>query len=44
MTINQSCKETGGLSGETEKVGVSERWAKNHHRMVAMQERLNEKV
>ena len=44
MTINRSCKEIGGLSGKTENVGASERWAKIHHHMVARREHLNEKV
>ena len=37
---NQSCKEIDGLSGKTENVGVSERWAKIHHHMVAVPEHL----
>ena len=44
MTINQSCRENNGLSGKTEKIGASERWAKIHHHMVAIHKHLNEKV
>ena len=41
ITINRSSKETGGLSGKTEKVGATERWGRIHHHMVAMREHLN---
>ena len=44
MTMNQSCKEIGGLSGKTQNVGASERWAEIHHHMIAMREHLNGKV
>ena len=44
MTIYQSCKEIGGLSGKTENVGASNKLAKIYHHIVAMRERLNEKV
>ena len=30
MTVNRLCKLMGGLSGKTENVGASERWAKIH--------------
>ena len=40
MTINRSRWEIGGLSGKTENLGASERWAK----IVAMRKHLNEKV
>ena len=44
MTINQSCKEIGGLSSKTENVGASDRWAKIHHHIEAIRQHLNEKV
>ena len=44
MTINRSCKETGGLSRKTEDVGATERRTRIHDHMIAMREHLNNKV
>ena len=41
MTINQSSKDTGGLSGKTENVGASERWMRINHIMAALREHLD---
>ena len=44
MTINSSCKDVGGLSGNTQSPGATERWTKIHHHIVALREHLNNKV
>ena len=41
MTINQSSKDTGGLSGKTEDVGASERWMRINYIMAALREHLD---
>ena len=41
MSINRASKETGGLSGNTENVGASERWMRINHIMAALREHLD---
>ena len=42
MTINRQSKDTGGLSGKTENVGVSMRWTRINHIMAALRGYLDE--
>ena len=44
MTINRHSKDTGGLSGKTENVGASERWARINHIMAALRGHLDNLV
>ena len=44
MTINRSSKEVGGLSGITENLGASERWARINHILAALKLHLDEKT
>ena len=41
MTINQSSKDIGRLSGKTENVGASERWMRINQIMAALREHLD---
>ena len=34
MNINKSCKDVGGLSGNTENPGAIKRWARIHHHIL----------
>ena len=43
MTINRSCKDIDGISGNTKNPGATERWIKAHH-IVALHEHLNKKI
>ena len=44
MTINRSCKDVGGLSGNTQNAGATEMWRKIHNHIVALREHLNKKI
>ena len=44
MTINRFSKETGGLSGQTENKGASERWMRINHYIAALKQHLEAKV
>ncbi len=44
MTINTFSKETGGLSGQTENKGASERWMRINHYIAALKQHLEAKV
>ena len=44
MTINQFSREMGGLSGQTENKGVSERWVLINHYIAAVKQHLEAKV
>lgn len=44
MTINRLSKETGGLSGQTENVGTSERWMRMTHYLAALKHHLEVKI
>ena len=44
MKINRSWKDVGGLSGNTQNPGATERWTKIHHHIVALREHLNKKI
>ena len=44
ITINKSCKDVGGLSGNTENPGVTQRWARIHHHIVALREHQSKKI
>ena len=44
MTINRFSKETGGLSGQTENKGGSERWMRINHYIAALKQHLETKV
>ena len=44
MTINKSCKDVGGLSGDTGNPGATQRWARTHHHIVALREHQNKKI
>ena len=44
MMINRSSKDIGGLSGNTQNRGATERWTRIQHLMVAMREHLNKKI
>ena len=37
-TINKSCEDNGGLSGNTENPSARQRWTRNHHHIVALRE------
>ena len=43
-TINRSSKEVGGLSGNTENEGASERWIRINHFMSALKEHQHRKI
>ena len=44
MTVNRFLKETGGLSGNTENVGASQRWMGVNHYLAALRQHLVERT
>ena len=50
MTVNRSCKQTGGggggggLSCKTQNLGAVERWTRTNHLMVALREHMDNKL
>ena len=44
MTIDKSCKDVDGISGDTENPGATQRWTISHHHIVALREHQNKKI
>ena len=44
MTVNRFSKETGGLSGNTQIVGASQRWMRINHYLAALRQHLVERA
>ena len=44
MTVNRFSKETGGLSGNTENAGASQRWMRINHYLAALKQHLVERT
>ena len=43
-TLNKECKGIGGIGGNTENLGATERWVRVNHFMAAMREKMDQKI
>ena len=43
-TLNKECKGIGGIGGNTENLGATERWVRINHFMAALREKMNRKL
>ena len=43
-TLNKQCKGIGGIGGNTENLGATERWVRINHYMAALREKMNQKI
>ena len=43
-TVNRQCKDVGGIGGDTEKLGATERWVRSSHLIAALCDRMNKKI